>query len=925
MSSPDQSWLKPGLRFCASCIVSLIYWSAWIVLGTSLAALIYVLVSRELPVPGFLLRQAEARLDQANFTVKFGRARLDQSGVFLFEDVQIRSKQFADPLLKSRQVFVKRSIWSILAGRPIPDEIRLEGATLQLPAPLSPSGSAEPVISDLAIVLRHEDNLWLVDQITARAGHLKITAQGEVSFPEHGTEVRRPSPAEITGKFLQMGRRAIVESKRLDAFAEPSLDVRLEYKPGVGNLAACIFSASGAHKPGGQPITLGSLSATTTLRLDGKEARTVRLHAMTRNFVYDDRYGPINVSATINAQTKPETFSLNPVDLVVAASSLTAEGEQIVAPVVRANLEHWPDVKLSTSIQIGEGFIDADIEARLDLKSARIVIAGSGSPEVINRVLAKHTPRAASYFVFGDPVDVTAVALLSPGWRFERMSSRVSAGKLNSHGVQITSARGRIDIEGMNFLAYDAQVEMNENFARGSYWMDFGTTDYRMLLKGRLLPPEISGWFNGEWWTDFWNEHFDFSAALPTGDVDVGGRWKDVSQTEFFGWAKTRQALVWGGRFDQGEAVVFLRPFFTHVVEFNGSRAAGAQQLSGSLKRIADPVTHENTRLEFDLKGNVDPETYHGMLEGKADDILATLQFSTPPQIHAHGGIDMRDSVSAPDYAFTGLAKTSFQYYGFPLENAWVKGRVKGADVQLDEIQLEALGGKGAGKATLTGLPEAPRFGFNLYLNGADLARAIRGVQEYQLNNGGVNNQSTVDNSFIKRATGGRLDVALSAQGIPGELTSFVGTGNAAVTGTNLGEIQLFGLLSQALSGLSFNFSSLKLDAIHSSFRLENGRLRFPDLKVTGPSAVIDARGDFVIDTTALDFTAKFKPFEESRSILTTALGIVINPITSILELKLTGPLNAPKWSIDLGSLTTRHEAGAPEEKNSLSGHPSAK
>jgi uncharacterized protein YhdP len=153
----------------------------------------------------------------------------------------------------------------------------------------------------------------------------------------------------------------------------------------------------------------------------------------------------------------------------------------------------------------------------------------------------------------------------------------------------------------------------------------------------------------------------------------------------------------------------------------------------------------------------------------------------------------------------------------------------------------------------------------------------------------------------MKRASGGRLDVALSARGRPGDLPSFTGNGNAALTGIELGEIHLFGLLSQVLSKLSLNFSSLKLDAARTSFRLESARLHLPDLKITGPSAVIDAHGDYRFATNALDFTAKFKPFEENLNPLTAVLGIVINPITSILELQLNGPLSNPNWSIVVG------------------------
>jgi hypothetical protein len=100
-----------------------------LVLGASLVMLIYILSVGELPVPDFVLRRVENNLAEANLTIKFGRTRLDPSGKILLEDVQLRSREFNDPLLVSRLVYFRRSVWSILSGRPIPDEIILEGAT----------------------------------------------------------------------------------------------------------------------------------------------------------------------------------------------------------------------------------------------------------------------------------------------------------------------------------------------------------------------------------------------------------------------------------------------------------------------------------------------------------------------------------------------------------------------------------------------------------------------------------------------------------------------------------------------------------------------------------------------------------------------------------------------------------------------------
>ncbi len=896
--------------------MSILYWTVWLVLGTTLAVLVYIALARELPVPDFVLRRVEARLAEANLVVKFGRARLDPTGKILLEDVQLRFKQFDEPLLTSRLVFVRRSFWSILAGWPVPDEIRLEGAALQLPAMLSPSGITEPLVGDLAVVLRHDENTWRVDQLAGRIGALTITAQGQINSPPRAPGAPPPSLGEIAARFLKIGRRLVLEVHQFDAFDEPSLAVQLDSPAGIGNTAAFLFTARGAREPWGQPLTLGPLAVTATVRLDGPGERTVRLHAAVRDATNRDEgktgaaahrheFAVDNLRAIVSAQFRPENFSARPVEAFVAAGRVTADGESALAPFLHADLTRWPEVReirASLATQINGEFLAAEVEAKLKEQSARIRAEGRAAPDVINRVLARHTPRAAPFFVFGDPVTFTAEAVLAPGWHFDRLTSRVASGRLDSRGVKISSARGRIDITGMNFLAYNARVETADNDeARGSYWMNFRTTDYRMLLTGHLRPPNISGWFHGDWWTSFWNEHFAFPVAPPEANVDVQGRWRDATRTDFFGQAEVRSASVWGGDFERVDALVFLRPLYTDVISFNGTRA-GAQRLSGRLKRFADGNARETRRLEFDLDGSLDPKIYGRMLPGKADELLSTMQFSSFPQLHAEGAIEGQSPGVTPNLTFNGRTDGGMKYYGFPLESAKVTGSIAGNEIRLEDIQVTVANGKASGKAVLSGPPESRQLGFDLYLNGADLTRMIRATEEYQAHRTGQKAASITDSKFLKRATGGRLDVAMSAQGSPGVLASFAGSGNASLTGAELGEIQLFGLLSQVLSGLSLNFSSLKLDAARTSFRLVDGRLRFPDLRITGPTAVIDATGDFAIAAGTLDFTAKLRPYEENRNLLTATINTLIKPITSILELKLTGPLTKPDWSIVVGS-----------------------
>lgn len=887
------------MSFCGSCCITITCWVVWIILGALLVFLISIALARELPVPGFVLRRAEAELAKSGLSLQFGRARFDPTGKILLEEVQLRMRPFDDPLLTCRLLYVRHSFWSALAGRTLPEEIRLEGATLQLPAMLSPTGTAEPVVSNLAAVLHHEGGrLWRVEQFAGRLGRLTITLQGEVATPLPKPGAAPLELEALTARFLRTARHLAPFLHRFDAFDEPTLAVQLEVNPVLGNTADILFTAAAAHQPWDQPLELGLMAAGTRLRLDGRGVRPVQVHLAARRINHRDDFAAENIRALLQAEVQYENFTGRALELRAAAGSVTYAGEQALGPVLHADLSAWPSVRSTAAVQLDGEFITAEVEARLTEQSARLQASGRVSPALINRVLTQHTPRAAPYFVLGDPVAFQVNAVLAPGWRFDRATSRIDAGRLDSRGVGITAARGRVDLVGRSFLAHEARVTMGDNEARGSYWMDFATTDYRMLLEGRLRPADINGWFRGDWWLTFWNKYFDFPVAPPTGEADLQGRWKDPSLSSNFLRASARSATVWGGDFEQVDATVFVRPAFTHGLALHATRAGGTQTLAGTFQRVGAPNSRDTTRFEFDFNTNADTAVLGRMLEGRADDVLASLQFTQPPKVHAWGAIDN----GVPAYRFTGEAQGSLHYYGFPLDSVRVAGGVSGANVHLGDIEFTTAGGRGSGRASLTGPPEERRLGFDAFLNKANLGRTVRAVQEYNANRAGQAYVATTESKFIQQTANSSLDVALSAQGDPASVASFQGTGNAALTGAELGEIHLFGLLSQVLNGFSLSFSSLKLDAAHTSFTLRDGILSFPDLKVTGPSAVIDARGLYTLDTNSLDFSAKFKPYDQPGSLLAAAVSLVINPLTSILELKLGGRLDDPQWSVNIGS-----------------------
>ena len=205
------------------------------------------------------------------------------------------------------------------------------------------------------------------------------------------------------------------------------------------------------------------------------------------------------------------------------------------------------------------------------------------------------------------------------------------------------------------------------------------------------------------------------------------------------------------------------------------------------------------------------------------------------------------------------------------------------------------------GQATLSGPTQNRLLQFDFKIKDADLARTIRVVEEFEAERTGIKSESLTESKFIKRATGGKLELTLSAQGNPENPTRLKGDGALQLTGAELAEINLFGQLSQLLS-----FSSLKLDDARSSFQMAEGRVFFPDVRIKGKSALIDAKGSYFIDTKKLDFTAHLRPYEETRNPLIAVMSIFVNPLTSMFELQLNGPISNPNWTISLGSSTPK-------------------
>ncbi|MEO5959171.1 MAG: hypothetical protein ABIR80_08645, partial [Opitutaceae bacterium] len=134
------------LRACGSGVLTLGVWSLWLALALLFILQIYVVTTREVAVPSFLLRGFERRMAEAGLHVEFSRTSFDPTGRLLVENTRFSLPGYGEPVVTARAVYLTLNPWMLALGQFDPQELRLTGTSVAVPAMFSPSGRAEEIV-----------------------------------------------------------------------------------------------------------------------------------------------------------------------------------------------------------------------------------------------------------------------------------------------------------------------------------------------------------------------------------------------------------------------------------------------------------------------------------------------------------------------------------------------------------------------------------------------------------------------------------------------------------------------------------------------------------------------------------------------------------------------------------------------------------
>ena len=895
MKSDHPLWF--ACRFCGGCAASFALWTLWLFLGVLLVLQLYVLSVHRLAVPAFLVRALEERLAASRLAVRFDHAAFDPSGRIVAENITLSSPSFSEPLVTARALYVRLDPWALLAGHFDPREVRIADASLFVPALLSPSGRAEPLVSDCTFDLMPRDGIIRLAQFSCHLGGLAVTAHGALRLPA-GANTAATGALPLADLFAQnyppLSRRLAGFTARLAALEEPRLHLELTPSDTHGALVAATLDARALRLDRPWSVQVTGLRAVAQAPLLGKTAGLATLDLAAAGLSLPGRARAQAVRIHLRGVVWPSRPRFVPREIYLSAANLDAASLHAVDFFAHGTPEPLPRLHAMVVMLLGGEPVALDTDVDLKAKSARTRFDAAIAPALVAPLSTLAHIDAAQLLKLTSPLMLDGRVEIAPGGRLASLSTRLCVEHPVAQGVPLDAVSARIDFLGQDLRVTDIVLRQHDNLALGSYTMDTVTRDYRFLLQGRLRPLEVAPWFAPSW-TQFWTK-FDFAAGPADADVDVRGRWGAPDLTDVFVFADARSFKFRDIPLDRVRILLRWQPDLYDCREL--FVAQGARTARGRFTRSIDLAKDSWRDMEFDGTSNLDLTASGQMIAGQDGvDFVAPFQFAQPPTLHVVGRLD---SPVAPggEHQRVQIAVAStgaFSLFDFPLTDVSFDAVLRDDDIDLPRISATFASGTLSGRAFLSGPDNARRLRFDLHLANASLGRAVTTVDDF------ISRQKKLPpdppTRFIQRAADISLDLAAAADGRYHDPLSFTGSGTAAITGAELGQIRLLGSLIQVpLLKQLLNVASLRFTAAHASFDIDQTKLAFSEVKVTGANSAVDAKGDYLLDRKTLDFNAKIYPFKESKFPITNIVGTVLTPISAALEVKLTGTLDKPDW-----------------------------
>lgn len=897
------------VKWLASSIGEFLLWSVWLVLASLLVLQIVIACSHELRIPRRLVRSFEDRLALSGLHASFESASFDPAGNVLVENLRLFSDSFDDPLVTCSSVLVKIDPLGLLVGHLEAESVQGHGVTLYVPAMFSPTGRTEAVVDRLELLVRPRVRQLDIEQFVGRAGPLAVSCRGAVRLAQRrpGTPLgRRAAMAEIVNDYTRVAQKAVLWQAKLAKFEHPSLEVILtpdEFRLARATVSFCASDVEMNAETFGstrfkQGVRGHGLRVNTALPLVVAPQSNAQAGLSLASIEVDDGSRAEHISAALTGMVHAQPLNFDSWEFSTAIGEIKSHGVSVSNVSLQAQPSTGPRVSAGASFRLADQAWRVDAGGDPKTGEVQVETDGKVSPAILE-LIGQRIGRDLNDLVATEaPATLHAQVEFGPGWKPAGVRGNLAVGKVVARNVALDRARADFQYRGTDVQVTDILLAQGENSARGSYTMDTKSLDYRFLLTGRLRPVGINGWFH-EWWPRFWS-HFDFAGGPPDADVDVEGRWREPHLTTVYIFVDAKSPIVREVPFDRLRTTLFIRPDFYDGLEFFATRGTGSAR--GRFTRSVDLDKRGFRWMDFDVDGDLELQETARLFGEQGTEIVDPYRFEHPPHLKIKGRLEGEASPGGEhEMVLIDVAsKGAFQFFGFPLSDLTCRAKVQDHNIDVTGLKVVFAEGNAQGTAKVSGRGDNRTLSFDGDVQSASLGEAIRVLETFSAKRRGE--KPPASSRFQQRVASGKLDLHATAKGLYQDPYSFAGSGTAELRGAELAEVNLLGSLSEAFKGNSLlGFTSWRLDTAKTTFTIEHEKLVFPDLRITGPTARLEAHGAYRFDKKTMAFNAKFFPFEEGKTLLANAVGFVLAPVSAALELKLSGSVDQPRWYFAYG------------------------
>ena len=291
----------------------------------------------------------------------------------------------------------------------------------------------------------------------------------------------------------------------------------------------------------------------------------------------------------------------------------------------------------------------------------------------------------------------------------------------------------------------------------------------------------------------------------------------------------------------------------------------------------------DNEMLDVDATGAAPPPPVAHMISAGLERTIRRFTFAGPVRVAVKGRVSVGSTSQHTDLRLTAEGER-LGWNRLLAERANFDLRVIGPRLTFTNVHGVFCGGEFHGAADFSNVADASNCHYtaSLAITNASFASICETLRSPAVDG------TTTSNSMSGELTG---QVAWSGRLDPWQ--SMEGSGEVYIHNGSIFQIKLFGGLSTLLGKIYTGLGSLSQTEFQMPFTISTGQIHSDDINIKGNVISLKGHGDYRF-TNELNFNAQVQLLRNGT--IADVLRIVTYPVTKLLEFKLIGTLEDPKW-----------------------------